>query len=196
MDHERYPYKESWRWHFVRVFDSFFDRFSKRLRQTKFPSSVQNILVVRLDQIGDLVCSLPVFQVLRTKFPQAKITALVGEEGKGILDQNPFVDRLIVFRSNWFSKKKWRNPFEFFQILTTLKKQQYDLGFDLRGDLRNIILMTLAGVRYRVGYGIAGGAGLLHQVPVFDKTLHQVKLNLRLVNGQVLEKKSVKPVIY
>ena len=199
VDRERYPYKKSWRWHFVRAFDFFLDRFSKRFQKIPFPNPVRNILVVRLDQIGDLVCSLPVFQALKTKFPNAKITALVGEEGKAILDQNPFVDRLIVFHSNWFSKKKWRNPrnpFEFFQILAMLRKQKYDLGFDPRGDLRNITMMTLAGVRFRVGYGIAGGAGLLHYMPVYDQELHQVELNLRLVSDKMISRKNVKPEIY
>ncbi len=142
------------------------------------------------------MCSLPVFPILKKRFPNAKITVLVGEEGKAILDHNPFVDQIIVFRSNWFSRKKWQNPFEFFQVLTTLRKRRYDLGFDLRGDLRNIILMTLAGVRYRVGYGIAGGEGLLHQTSIYDQTLHQVELNLKLVTGEVIEKKKVRPQIY
>lgn len=196
MDNERYPYQKSWRWYFVKAFDLVFDRFSKRLRETKFPSSVKNILVIRLDQIGDLVCSLPVFPALKTRFPGAKITALVGEEGKAILDQNPFIDQLIVFRSNWFSRKKWSSPFEYFKILSLLRKSNYDLAFDLRGDLRNIVLITLAGVRYRIGYGIAGGAGLLHHTAVYDEALHQVELNLKLVTGEPVKRQNVKPEIY
>ncbi len=196
MVSERYPYKQSWRWCFVRFFDLIFDRFSKRLRQNKFPDSVQNILVVRLDQIGDLVCSLPVFPVLKAKFPNAKITALVGEEGKVILEHNTFIDQIIVFRSNWFSRKKGMCPIEFFKTLSELRKTKYDLGFDLRGDLRNIILMMLAGVRHRVGYGIGGGAGLLHQTPIYDRSLHQVELNLRLITEEAPNRKDVKPKIY
>ncbi len=85
---------------------------------------------------------------------------------------------------------------DFFRTLRELKRTKYDLGYDLRGDLRNIMLMTLAGVRYRVGYGIAGGSGLLHQSPVYDPTAHQVELNLKLVSGEIINKKNVKPEIY
>ena len=193
---KRYPFSRSWRWYFVRLFDFFFDPFSKRFHQSEFPKSVKNILVIRLDQIGDLVCSLPVFRILKRRFPDAKITTLVGQEGKAVLDQNPFIDRLIVFRSNWFSRNRWANPLEFFQVFSELRKTQYDLGFDLRGDLRNIVLMTLAGVRYRIGYGIAGGGGLLHKAYEYDQSLHQVELNLKLVTDESVQKVNLKPEIH
>ncbi|OGH23534.1 MAG: hypothetical protein A2629_02415, partial [Candidatus Levybacteria bacterium RIFCSPHIGHO2_01_FULL_41_15] len=196
MINERYPFKKSWRWTLIKCFDFFIDPFAGWIRRRKFPTSVQNILVIRLDQIGDLVCTLPVFPILKRRFPQAKITVLTGSEGKAILDQNPFVDRLITFRSNWFLRNRITNPIEFFQVLSDLRKTHYNLGFDLRGDLRNIILMALAGVRYRIGYGIAGGGGLLHETRPYDAALHQVELNARLVTDGPVSKLDLKPEIY
>ena len=193
---ERYPFRKSWRWHIVRLLDLIFDLFSSRLRKRVFPERVQKILVIKLDQIGDVVCSLPVFPILRRQFPNAKISALVGKEGEAILNRNPFVDEVITFRANWFARNSWFNPLEFARVLFTLKKKGFDLGFDLRGDLRNILLMTLAGVRYRVGYEIAGGGGLLHDMRPYDTRLHQVELNVRLVSNQVIGKTDLKPEIY
>lgn len=196
MTNLRYPFQKSSRWQFVRGFDFFFDRFQAFNSSKPFPQEVKKILVVRLDHIGDLVCTLPVLPILKERFPQATITVLTGAEGEAILKENPFVDELIVFRSNWFSRRKVLNASEFFEILSQLRKAKFDLGYDLRGDMRNILFMMLAGVRFRVGYGIAGGSGLLHRVGEYDERLHQVELNVKLVTGEIPERQSVKPKIY
>lgn len=196
MTHKRYPFERSWRWGFVRLFDFCFDLLAFHTHKVPFPARVGNILVVRLDQIGDLVCSLPVFPVLREYFPQAKVTVLTGAEGKAILEGNPFIDELIIFSPNWFSQKKRGFLSAWLKIFFALRRKRFDLGFDLRGDLRNILLMTLAGVRYRVGFDIAGGRGLLNQVGEYDETLHQTELNLKLITSQRVDKAGFKPEIY
>ncbi len=196
MLHKRYPFERSWRWGFVRAFDFCFDPFAFHTHKVSFPARVGNILVVRLDQIGDLICSLPVFPVLKEYFPQAKVTVLTGTEGKAILEGNPFVDEHIIFSPNWFSRKKRGLLSAGFKTFSALRRKRFDLGFDLRGDARNILLMTLAGVRYRVGFDIAGGRGLLNQVGEYDETLHQTELNLKLITGQRVDKAGFKPEIY
>ncbi len=192
----RYPFQKSWRWRLVQAFDFTFDWFGTFNSSKPFPQTVKNILVVRLDHIGDLICSLPVFPILKERFPNATITVLTGAEGEAILKENPFVDQLIVFRSNWFLRKKILNAIEFFEVLSLLRKAKFDVGYDLRGDLRNIIFMFLTGVRFRIGYGIAGGAGLLHRVGEYDERLHQAELNVKLVSGEVPARISLKPKIY
>jgi len=57
------------------------------------------------------------------------------------------------------------------------------VGIDLRGDLRNILLMFLSGVKHTIGYGIAGGGFLLSEEVPYDATQHQVQLNLNLLNS-------------
>jgi ADP-heptose:LPS heptosyltransferase len=78
-------------------------------------------------------------------------------------------------------------------VFSQLKKIRFDLGFDLRGDLRNILLMAFAKVRYRVGYGIAGASRLLHRVRDYQTNLHQVELNVRLVTDEAIDKCYLKP---
>lgn len=193
---KRYPFRRSSRWHFVRLFDFFFDLLAFHTHKVPFPEHIQNILVVRLDQMGDLICSLPVFPVLKERFPRAKVTVLAGAEGKAILEGNPFIDELIVFSPNWFSRNRNGLRSSFRNVFSALRAKRFDLGFDLRGDLRNIFLMTLAGVRYRIGFDIAGGGGLLNRVGEYDETLHQTELNLKLVTGTHADKAGLKPEIY
>jgi lipopolysaccharide heptosyltransferase II len=193
---KRYPFQKSWRWQLVRFFDFLSERLFRPRKSILFPNLVRNILVIRLDHIGDLICALPVFPVLRMRFPNARITVLTSREGQAIFKGNPFIDHIIVFQSNWFSRLKWVNPYELFQIIFQLRKIRYDLGFDLRGDLRNILLMVLAGVLYRVSYGIAGGEQLLHRVRDYESDLHQAELNVRLVMDEPVDKCYLKPDLY
>lgn len=50
------------------------------------------LLVVRRDNIGDLVCTTPLFTALRRRFPEAEIEALVNTYNGGVLAGHPDVD--------------------------------------------------------------------------------------------------------
>ena len=56
------------------------------------------ILVVRRDNIGDLVCTTPLLAALRRRFPDAWIGALVNSYNAPVLEGNPDVDAIIAYR--------------------------------------------------------------------------------------------------
>lgn len=56
------------------------------------------ILVVRRDNIGDLVCTTPAFAALRKRFPDAEIGALVNSYNAEVLRGNPNVDCVFVYQ--------------------------------------------------------------------------------------------------
>jgi len=55
------------------------------------------ILVVRRDNIGDLVLTTPVFRALRERFPGASLEALVTSYSAPILEKHPDVDRVHAY---------------------------------------------------------------------------------------------------
>ena len=55
------------------------------------------ILVVRRDNIGDLICTLPAFEGIRHRYPGAHIGALVNSYNAPLLDGNPYLDRVHVY---------------------------------------------------------------------------------------------------
>ena len=63
------------------------------------------ILVIRRDNIGDLVCTTPLLAGLRSRYPQAHIAALVNSYNAPVLDGNPDVDAVHVY-----TKLKHRLP--------------------------------------------------------------------------------------
>ena len=57
-----------------------------------------NILVIRRDNIGDLVCTTPLLSALRDKFPDAYLAALVNSYNAAVLKNNPVIDDLFVYQ--------------------------------------------------------------------------------------------------
>ena len=196
MSNLRYPFRKSWRWFLIDALDRVLDVVSIPKRQPFVPDAVRNILVIRLDHIGDVVCSLPVFPILKRRFPNARISVLVSQEGEALLAHHPYVDHVIVFRSNWFARTSRLDLGEMFRVLSELRNSKFDIGFDLRGDIRNIGLMVLARIGYRVGYGIGGGKSLLAESPPYDTKLHQVELARNLVTSEPISRNELKPEIY
>lgn len=64
------------------------------------------ILVVRRDNIGDLVVTTPVFTALRRRFPGARIEALVNSYNAAVLDGHPDVDVVHVYRKSKHSESR------------------------------------------------------------------------------------------
>lgn len=56
------------------------------------------ILVIRRDNIGDLVCSTPAIAALRTHYPSAEIAALVNSYNAEVLKGNPNLDHVFVYQ--------------------------------------------------------------------------------------------------
>jgi ADP-heptose:LPS heptosyltransferase len=55
----------------------------------------QNILVIRLDAMGDVVMTTPIFRELKLRYPNATVTAVVQRGNSGLLETNPHVDRIL-----------------------------------------------------------------------------------------------------
>ncbi len=159
---------------------------------------IKKILVIRLDHIGDVLMTRPALESLAAKFPAAQIHFLLSEELILLLKGDAGITEFIGFKNHWFQKKKASalRP-EFFAIVKRLQKQKYDLAIDFRGDLRNILLLFLAGIPHRWGYGITAGGFLLTHEEKYDRKKHQVLSNLKLLSGLGIQEAVIQtPLIY
>ncbi len=157
----------------------------------------QRIAVLRLDHLGDLLHAFPALKALRQSLPKAHIDLLVGPWGKEIAELCPFVDRVLVCDAPWFQRPQrvaW--PWAAIQALAeTLRRGDYDLGLELRGDLRHHLALWLAGVPHRAGQAVTAGRFLLTHPARYRPGLHEVEQNLSLLEQSGLDlKKSAKDV--
>jgi ADP-heptose:LPS heptosyltransferase len=150
--------------------------------------SFERILVIRLDHIGDLLCSFPAIRALRHKFSDAHISLLVGPWCYELSKLNIDVDEVIVYRAPWFDRRSTnKSPFKSLTALLagaiTLRRKHFDLAVDLRGDLRNILLMALSRIPVRVGYSDVGCGFLLTHPLKRNRWQHETLRSLAVVRA-------------
>jgi len=148
--------------------------------------SVDRILLIRPDHLGDLLFTTPAIRLLRQAFPQARITYLVGPWSKAIIKNNPNIDEIALCPFPGFTRQKKRSIFEPYALLIQYARQLRQRDFDLAIVLRfdhwwGALLAYLAGIPRRVGYDIAEVRPFLTDIVPYLPYRHEVEQNLSLV---------------
>jgi heptosyltransferase III len=150
----------------------------------------QRILVVRRDNIGDLVCATPLLEALRKRHPDAHIAALVNSYNAGVLAGNPHVDAVHVY-----TKAKHRGPGESWlgtllashRLLSALRTPPFDhvilakSSFDRHGLglARRVRPRSIVGFAPKDGEENARGISVALPPPPNDQ-LHEAEAVMRL----------------
>lgn len=144
-------------------------------------------LVIRRDNIGDLVCTLPLIAALRESHPQAYIASLVNSYNRGILDGNPDIDEIFVY-----TKAKHRGPgksllgviADRIGMLLKLRSRGIDVAILAAPGFqpRSLRLARLAGAGKVLGFVERQGQGSI-EIPLpsaEEGQLHEVEAVFRL----------------
>jgi len=161
-------------------------------KKKKKPKNIKKILVIRLDQLGDMVISSSFINTLKKNYPSSEITILSRKSAKVITKMINGVDKIKTLNAPWFGrndKESWIKIFKF--ILKNYKK--YDLSFDLHGDPRNILIATLCS-KYSIGYGTRGFGFLLNKEVVWNNKIikHTIERQFDLLSSIGLKIKNKK----
>ncbi len=158
-----------------------------------------SFIMFRLDALGDLVLTTPVFRELKRAYPNAHITAVVQQAHRSILESNPHVDELL-------SVPSVRNPSRLKHaryLLTVLKFywrelrwRRFDVAICPRWDTDEhlaTLLCTLTRAELRVGYSERASAGKKRFNKGFDRAFdicldrgplrHEVERNMAIVEA-------------
>jgi len=124
---------------------------------------VKKILIIDLHLIGDIVMLTPLLSAIRNKYPQALITLIAGEWAKSILLNNPgLLNNYCEYNAPWVIKSNRKNSlFTLIKKIYLLRKEQFGLGVDVRGDFRNITILRLSLADRILGYDFTGGGWML-----------------------------------
>jgi len=159
------------------------------LKKNKLPKKIEKILVLRPDHIGDVIMSTSVYREIKKKFPKSKLSVLVGKWGKEILENNPYIDEIIIHNCPWWEKVRGERSnylqwaFSHFQrIIRKIRKEKFDIGIDLRGDFRHILFFLFCGrIKYKISYNRSGGEYLLEKAVNYDINDHEIEKNFKLL---------------
>jgi heptosyltransferase-2/heptosyltransferase-3 len=156
--------RRSFRLVFLRILALVAARFVRRAS-----GPVRQILFVKPDHLGDLLLSTPVLAALRQRFPETRITALVGPWGRLAIERNPHVDQVHVCPFPGFERSTTHGQRQVLARLgrvvahyTTLlrfgvllRAARYDAAIIGRDDhWWGAALALVAGIPVRVGFAV------------------------------------------
>ena len=90
----------------------------------------KKILLVRNDNLGDLICTTPAIEALRKKYPSNQIDIVVNSYNYSAIRNNPFVDKIYCYTKPKHKKSlkdKIKAGLGKAKILWQIRKENYDV---------------------------------------------------------------------
>ena len=184
MIHMRRPFKRAAACAIDAVLAMFAPLLTKGSPSAAIPAAPR-VLLVRCDHIGDAAMATAVLKPLRDALRPSRLDVLAAPWACQVFETHPLVDRVWSVSAPWWSAARGvRWPARLRQwarlpgIIWRIRAQKYDVGIDLRGDLRHItFFLALGGMPVRVSSDRTGGRRLLTHLWPFQDSLHEVEKN-------------------
>lgn len=121
----------------------------------------ERLLIVMPTWVGDAVMAMPTLRALDQLYPQAHITALVKPLVRPMVESCPWIDRLLTLRNARPGVRGDKRRKSLFYWAKRLASGKFDTAILLPNSFRSAILVRMAGIERRVGYGRDGRTTLL-----------------------------------
>ncbi len=150
----------------------------------------KRVLLIRLDNLGDMLVTTPAFHAVRNSLPDAKLTLLASSIGAQAGRLNPDIDDVIVYEAPWMDPwhKLPQDPTREQHMIAKIAARKFDGAIIFtsyhESSLPAAYLCYLAGIPLRVAASIDGPGSLLttrHKHP--DRMMHEVERGLDLVGS-------------
>lgn len=114
----------------------------------------RRILIVKLSAMGDVIHALPVVPYLRSAAPSAEIHWAVDARFAGLLEGNPGIAKVVSlpikeWKGRAGSPGTWR---EALAAVCALRRERYDIAFDVQGNIKSGVVTYLSGAPLRYGF--------------------------------------------
>lgn len=111
---------------------------------------IKNILVIRRNNIGDMICTIPLLRTLRKELPDAHIAVLAEETNAGILEKASFIDAIIIYKKG---HGLYGNKYLGYYKLLKKIKNDFDLAIGVKIGFSSLLafITLISGAKIRVG---------------------------------------------
>ncbi len=111
----------------------------------------QNILVIHFGQMGDVILAVPAFRAIRERFPDSKITALVGKSAAMIARiADVFDEEIVVDRVELRDGSRLRSINKIRRLVREIRRRKFDFIIDLHSLSETNLLGFLSGAHKRL----------------------------------------------
>ncbi len=140
----------------------------------------KKILLVRNDNVGDLVCTTPSIEALRKKYPQNQIDIVVNSYNYSAIAKNPYVSKVYCYtkpkHKKKFLDKLWAGLGKL-KILIDIYKEKYDVVVVFRSGYSKSaeLFSNITNATYKVGVKNPKGKDNFNIYTATDNTKHEVE---------------------
>ena len=151
---------------------------------------IKKILVAEYHCIGDVLMIIPALRLIKTSFPDAELTLITNSAVSELAEALGIADKIFSFDFPCIGKTNKIKYWEVWDIVKMLRREDFDLGIDFKGDIRNLIFLWGTGSKFRLGFDGTGGSYFLtHSLP-FPFITHQRDRALQLLRSIGLNQKA------
>jgi ADP-heptose:LPS heptosyltransferase/Flp pilus assembly protein TadD len=123
-------------------------------RYTRFETPPRNVLIQRVDQLGDLILSIPALRLLRELLPEARLVGLLSFANADLARSLDLFNEVITidFRND---EKEWRRvmpPDKQEELRRRLEPYKFDVAIDLVEAPASRPLLLLSGAPFLIGF--------------------------------------------
>ena len=139
------------------------------------------VLVIRCDHLGDATLSTAPLQAIRDALKPSQMDIAAGPWASAVFQGHPAIDEVLEVTTPWWLPRNrgfsarvhaW---FAVTAFMFEVRRRKYDIGIDLRGDLRHFLWFFVGGgIPERISSDRTGGATLLTSCASYHEGIHEV----------------------
>ncbi len=146
------------------------------------------VLIIRRDNIGDLICTTPLFEAIRRQYPQAYIAALVNSYNEPAIQGNPYLDAIFSYTKGKHAdgESVWRAYWRRVKLLWQLRQMKFDYAILATSGFatRSLKLARMLAPKHIIGFVTeqASSARIDHAIQHMEGSLlHETEDMFRLL---------------
>ncbi|MCD6116836.1 lipopolysaccharide heptosyltransferase II [bacterium] len=103
----------------------------------------KKILVIRFSAMGDVILTTPFLRILKKEIPDAQVDFIVKLKFSPLLEGNQNISSIITVPERFL---------DFVKLIFGLRKNRYDVVFDLQRNFKSSLIMILSGAKKKRKY--------------------------------------------
>ncbi|MEI0477145.1 glycosyltransferase family 9 protein [Brachyspira pulli] len=118
------------------------------------------ILLIKQTSLGDVLHMTPVIRALKKWNKDCTIDVVTDKRALGILENNPYINKLYVLDIYKYENEIFKSPLlffstirDFFSHIKEVRKEHYDIAMDLQGLERSVIFLYLCHAKKKYAKG-------------------------------------------
>jgi heptosyltransferase II len=154
------------------------------------------ILVIQKKRIGDVLVSTIIFEALREKFPEAKLHYLIYPNSISVVENNPFIDKLVILDDETKKSKS-----KFLSFLFNIRKEKYNVVVDAYGKPNSVLIGWFSRAKIKITFSkiyskILYSHNIIRNQESFSNATKAIEHRMMLLKPLGIDFKEIKPKIF